>query len=85
MGTCLSGPLSTYETIYALPMMTVSADKGTGVVTSVPSDSPDDCTALRDLQNKPALREKYNITDDMVLPFQPVSTGYISHAEIQDI
>ncbi|KAI0498646.1 hypothetical protein KFK09_019536 [Dendrobium nobile] len=28
--------------IYALPMLTILTDKGTGIVTSVPSDSPDD-------------------------------------------
>ncbi|CAB4062284.1 LARS [Lepeophtheirus salmonis] len=45
---------------------------GTGVVTSVPSDSPDDYAALRDLKNKAPFREKYGIADDMVLPFDPV-------------
>jgi len=30
-------------------------------VTSVPSDSPDDYAALRDLKQKQALREKYSI------------------------
>ena len=45
---------------------------GTGVVTSVPSDAPDDFAALRDLKQKKAFREKYNLTDDMVLPFEPV-------------
>ena len=30
----------------------ISSLTGTGVVTSVPSDSPDDYAALRDLQNK---------------------------------
>lgn len=39
---------------------------GTGVVTSVPSDAPDDYTALKDLQEKEALREKYGITKEMV-------------------
>ncbi len=30
-------------------MTTISMDKGTGVVTSVPSDAPDDFATLRDL------------------------------------
>ena len=46
-------------------MLTVKEDKGTGVVTSVPSDAPDDYAALMDLRNKPALREKYGVTEDM--------------------
>lgn len=49
IGIPLSAPLSSYETVYALPMQTVSMNKGTGIVTSVPSDSPDDWAALRDL------------------------------------
>ncbi|KAK3885670.1 hypothetical protein Pcinc_010127 [Petrolisthes cinctipes] len=66
MGTKLTAPLTSYKTIYTLPMMTVKEDKGTGVVTSVPSDAPDDFAALIDLKNKPALREKYGITEEMV-------------------
>ena len=72
MGLGLSAPLAHYKTIYTLPMLTIKEDKGTGVVTSVPSDSPDDWAALRDLINKQPLREKYGVTDDMVLPFKPV-------------
>ncbi len=53
-------------------MLTIRDDKGTGVVTSVPSDSPDDYAALNDLKKKPALRHKYSLSDDMVLPFEPV-------------
>ena len=47
-------------------------EKGTGVVTSVPSDAPDDYAALRDLQKKEELRKKFKITEDMVMPFKPV-------------
>lgn len=52
----LNSPLATFSKIYTLPMLTIKNDKGTGVVTSVPSDSPDDYAALRDLKNKAALR-----------------------------
>lgn len=66
MGLRLSAPLTKYKTIYTLPMLTIKEDKGTGVVTSVPSDSPDDFAALTDLRNKQPLREKYGIQDHMV-------------------
>ena len=47
MGVALSAPLTSYPKIYTLPMLTIKDNKGTGVVTSVPSDSPDDYAALR--------------------------------------
>uniref|UniRef100_A0A8C1ERI1 Leucine--tRNA ligase, cytoplasmic n=1 Tax=Cyprinus carpio carpio TaxID=630221 RepID=A0A8C1ERI1_CYPCA len=52
LGCALSVPLTSYKTIYALPMLTIKEDKGTGVVTSVPSDAPDDIAALRDIKKK---------------------------------
>ena len=66
IGVKLSAPLTQHEVIYTLPMMTIKEDKGTGVVTSVPSDSPDDYAAFVDLKNKKAFREKYGITDEML-------------------
>ena len=53
VGTLINAPLSFHaEGVYILPMESVSAAKGTGVVTSVPSDSPDDYATLMDLQKK---------------------------------
>ena len=49
IGVPLAAPLSHYKQVYALPMKTISMTKGTGIVTSVPSDSPDDWATLRDL------------------------------------
>ena len=57
----LSAPLATYETVYTLPMLTISTEKGTGVVTSVPSDAPDDYIALRDWQTNKELQKQYGV------------------------
>ena len=56
IGLPLNAPLAVHKKIYTLPMMTISMKKGTGVVTCVPSDSPDDWMATTDLRNKKALR-----------------------------
>lgn len=77
LGLKLKAPLSLNEYVYALPMMTIKEDKGTGIVTSVPSDSPDDYAALCDLKKKKALREKYKIDDSMVMPFEPIPIMHI--------
>jgi leucyl-tRNA synthetase len=73
IGGALHAPLTPYEKIYVLPMMSVLTTKGTGVVTSVPSDSPDDFTALRELISKPDFRKKFGVTDEMVLPFKVIN------------
>jgi leucyl-tRNA synthetase len=52
LGLPLIAPLSHYKIIYTLPMMTIKEDKGTGVIISVPSDSPEDFIALCNIQNK---------------------------------
>ena len=54
IGTLINAPLSCHtEGVRVLPMETVLASKGTGVVTSVPSDSPDDYATVTDLAKKP--------------------------------
>jgi len=72
IGLPLRSPLSFNEIIYALPMLTILTDKGTGIVTSVPSDAPDDYMALLDLKSKPSLRAKYGVKDEWVLPFEMI-------------
>jgi leucyl-tRNA synthetase len=66
MGLPLCAPNAVHKRVYVLPMMTISMKKGTGVVTCVPSDAPDDWMATCDLRNKKPLREKYGITEEMV-------------------
>eukprot|EP01053_Blabericola_migrator_P010180 Blabericola_migrator_1__10179@NODE_568_length_7541_cov_61_527562_g423_i0_p1_GENE_NODE_568_length_7541_cov_61_527562_g423_i0NODE_568_length_7541_cov_61_527562_g423_i0_p1_ORF_typecomplete_len1157_score245_85tRNAsynt_1/PF00133_22/3_8e90tRNAsynt_1g/PF09334_11/4_7e10tRNAsynt_1g/PF09334_11/2_6tRNAsynt_1g/PF09334_11/1_6e16tRNAsynt_1e/PF01406_19/1_4tRNAsynt_1e/PF01406_19/2e12tRNAsynt_1e/PF01406_19/1_7e03Anticodon_1/PF08264_13/3_5e09tRNAsynt_1f/PF01921_18/0_21_NODE_568_length_7541_cov_61_527562_g423_i012 len=61
LGLELSAPQSVHETVHVLPLPSIKMDKGTGVVTSVPSDSPDDYAMLKDLQTKEKLRNEYGI------------------------
>lgn len=53
VGTKIHAPFAINPQVYVLPMDNVLATKGTGVVTSVPSDSPDDFQTLTDLRKKP--------------------------------
>ncbi|KAH7246328.1 hypothetical protein BKA59DRAFT_556064 [Fusarium tricinctum] len=53
VGSLVDAPLSLHkEGVRVLPMETVLPTKGTGVVTSVPSDSPDDYATVTDLAKK---------------------------------
>lgn len=53
VGTLVNAPLSKHtQGIRVLPMESVLPTKGTGVVTSVPSDSPDDFATVRELAKK---------------------------------
>lgn len=72
IGLPIKAPLAQYDEIFVLPLMTVSMTKGTGIVTSVPSDAPDDYRGLMDLKEKEALRVKFDLKDEWVLPFDPI-------------
>lgn len=72
IGLPVKSPLAQYDQIYVLPLLTVSMGKGTGVVTSVPSDAPDDYRGLMDLKEKEPLRAKFSIRDEWVMPFEPI-------------
>lgn len=82
IGLPLRSPLAFNEIIYTLPMLSVLTEKGTGIVTSVPSDSPDDYMALHDLKSKPAFRAKFGVKDEWVMPFEIVPI--INHPDFGD-
>lgn len=72
IGLAVKSPLATFERIHVIPMLSIKMNMGTGVVTSVPSDSPDDFMTLREFQKKPALREKFNLKDEAIMSFEPI-------------
>ena len=45
----VKAPTTKFDHVFVLPLPTIKMDKGPGVVTSVPSDSPDDYAAYMDL------------------------------------
>jgi len=73
IGVPVKSPNCKHEAIYGLPLLTIKMDKGTGIVTSVPSDAPDDYIALRDLKdNRNKIMEKYGVREEWVLPFEVI-------------
>ncbi|CAB4252885.1 similar to Saccharomyces cerevisiae YPL160W CDC60 Cytosolic leucyl tRNA synthetase, ligates leucine to the appropriate tRNA [Maudiozyma barnettii] len=69
IGSKIDAPLSVYKDLRILPMETVIATKGTGVVTCVPSNSPDDYITTKDLAHKP---EYYGIDPSWVKPLDEI-------------
>jgi leucyl-tRNA synthetase len=59
--------------ILILPSGFCDPDKGTGLVTSVPSDAPDDWMGLYDLQKDPTLCEKYRLNIEEVKKVEPIA------------
>lgn len=54
IGSAVRAPLSARNVIYVIPMDSIKETKGTGLVTSVPSDSPDDYIMTLELSKKAA-------------------------------
>lgn len=63
VGSKIHAPLTPYPELRILPMDTVIATKGTGVVTCVPTNSPDDYMTTQDLKHKP---EYYGIDPEWI-------------------
>ncbi len=59
--------------VIILPSFFCSPDKGTGIVTSVPSDAPDDYIGLRDLQEDETLCKEYGIDYETIKQIKPVA------------
>eukprot|EP00931_Biecheleriopsis_adriatica_P065640 TRINITY_DN40132_c0_g1_i1.p1 TRINITY_DN40132_c0_g1~~TRINITY_DN40132_c0_g1_i1.p1 ORF type:complete len:1241 (-),score=317.82 TRINITY_DN40132_c0_g1_i1:51-3773(-) len=72
VGLPLQAPLASYDTVYALPMLTISMQKGTGIVTSVPAEAPDDYACLMDWKNRANWREQYGVKEEWCQPFDVV-------------
>ncbi len=58
--------------IPVLPGSFIDQGRGTGIVTSVPSDAPDDYVALREVQADDTLLDKYGLDKEKIRAIQPV-------------
>ena len=85
LGLPLKAPNAQYERVFTLPLLTISMTKGTGIVTSVPSDAPDDYAALRDMQTDEALRDEYGITLEMVEGYDPIPIIHIPGGDVEGL
>lgn len=59
--------------IIILPSGFCDPNKGTGLVTSVPSDAPDDWMGLYDLQRDPELCKKYGLDIEEIKKVEPIA------------
>lgn len=62
-----------HKHIPILPSRFIDQDKGTGIVTSVPSDAPDDWVALRDLQRDENVMKEFSLEVETIRSIKPVS------------
>ncbi|MGI6472497.1 MAG: leucine--tRNA ligase [Candidatus Methanomethylophilaceae archaeon] len=56
-----------------LPATFVDPEVGTGMVTSVPSDSPDDYINLKYIKDHPEEYKKYGIEEELIASIEPIS------------
>ena len=59
--------------IPVLPGAFIDQGRGTGIVTSVPSDAPDDYVALREVQADDALLDRYGLDKEKIRGIEPVA------------
>ncbi len=62
-----------HREIPVFPATFCNPDVGTGLVTSVPSDAPDDWISLEAVKKDPALKEKYGLSQELIDSVVPVS------------
>ncbi len=67
MGIELINTFSKYDIIYTLPQQNIEH-----IIVSIPSIYPENYIALQELINKPLYREKFNIYENMVVPYEPI-------------
>lgn len=72
IGKTVKAPLIEKE-IMILPASFCKADKGSGIVASVPSDAPDDYIALRDLQKNKEMMQEFGLNEKAVIAIKPVA------------
>ncbi|MDR2203153.1 MAG: leucine--tRNA ligase, partial [Nitrososphaerota archaeon] len=72
VGKTFENPL-THDKFPILPGWFVDTKTATGIVYSVPAHAPFDWLALRDLQQKPEILQKYDIDPQIALQIKPVS------------
>ena len=61
------------RSIPVFPAAFCDPNVGTGLVTSVPSDAPDDWISLQDVKNDPEITKKYNLTKEQIDSAVPIS------------
>ncbi|MCL2509911.1 MAG: class I tRNA ligase family protein, partial [Methanomassiliicoccaceae archaeon] len=62
-----------HKEVPVLPASFSDPNIGSGLVTSVPSDAPDDWISLEALKNDPALTEKYGLSRSLIDSVKPIS------------